>query len=120
LLIDRQQIMTFGLTNTATSGRYISGTPMLGYLDPNRDIGGSNSFVYYSNVRVVELSPYIQTQAVSLIITQGGSASFTASAAFGTAPVTNTWYPGTFIGSGVAPNNLGTPTFALQTTSANA
>src|SRR5207244_733777 len=88
--------------------------------DPNKDIGGTNSFVYYSNVRVVELSPYIQTQAVSLIITQGGGASFTSSATFGTAPVTNTWYQGTIVGSGVAPNNLGTPTFALQTTSANA
>src|SRR6185503_16373892 len=35
------------------------GTPMLGYLDPNRNISDYSAFVYYSNIRVVELSPFI-------------------------------------------------------------
>jgi len=35
---------------------------MLGYLDPNADVSDFSAFVYYSNVRVVELSPFIYKQ----------------------------------------------------------
>ena len=44
------------------SGTYTNGTIMLGYDDPNADISDTSAFVYFSNVRVVELSPYILVQ----------------------------------------------------------
>jgi len=53
-----------------------TGTPMLGYLDPNRDISDYSAFVYYSNIRVVEISPFIpwtNQPVAGLIVTQGAS-----------------------------------------------
>jgi|GEM_PF-983726 len=72
---------------------YTSGDIMLGYQDPDKTIGDPDTqFVYYSNVRVVELSPYITAQPAGVILTNGSSASFTSSAAYATAPLTGTWY----------------------------
>ena len=123
LFMNRSQILTFPLTNgLGLSASYTNGNIMLGYQDPNANISDSQAFVYFSNVRVVELSPYILVQpgltnslASSLIVTQGSSLTLTSSAAFASAPITNTWYAGT--GSGV---NAGVPTAALKTSSVNA
>jgi hypothetical protein len=111
-------IPSFVLTNGG--GNYVSGVPMLGYLDPVPDESDSSAFVYYSNVRIVELSPYIATNAISLIATQGANVSFTSSAWLGTAPVSNTWYlassptnPVTALQTDVGTTNL-TSTLALS------
>jgi len=72
---------------------YTSGDIMLGYQDPEKTIGDPDTqFVYYSNVRVVELSPYITGQPAGVILTNGSSASFASSATYATAPLTGTWY----------------------------
>ena len=107
LLMNRSPVLTsFPITN---GGNYTSGTIMLGYLDPVNDSSDASAFVYYSNVRVVELSPYILAQPVSLIATQGATVSFTSFANLATAPMTNTWY-----------NGLTNPAVALQLDTANA
>ena len=86
---------------------YTSGNIMLGYQDPEKTIGDPDTqFVYYSGVRVVELSPYITAHPSGVIVTNGSSASFTSSAAYATAPLTGTWYKAA---SGTA------PLLALQT-----
>jgi hypothetical protein len=109
------------LTNGGINTSYTNGTIMLGYLDPSRDVSDGSAFVYYSNVRVVEVSPYILVQsgltnslAANLIVTQGSSLTFTSAATFATAPITNTWYRGT--GAPGTPQN-GVPTVPLQTNS---
>jgi hypothetical protein len=78
---------------------YTNGTIMLGYDDPDRNVSGPSAFVYYSNVRVVELSPYIalqptltNTTAYSLIRTQGSSLVLTAAVNYATAPITSVWF----------------------------
>jgi Immunoglobulin I-set domain len=107
LYMNRSAVLTsFSITN---GGGYTSGTPMLGYLDPIGNQSDPSAFVYYSNVRVVELSPYIYAQPLSLIVTQGANVSFTSSAAFATAPITNIWFRGNT-----------NPVVALQTNTANA
>ena len=108
---------SFTLTNLTTSGggnsAYTSGDVMLGYLDPVNDQGDpSSQFVYYSNLRVVELSPYIYALPVSLIATQGANVSFTSSANYATAPITNTWY--------FADPSNSLPVVAVHTDTANA
>lgn len=91
LLMNRQPVVnSFNLTNG--SANYQSGDIMLGYLCPNYPSTYPNSFVYYSNVRVVELSPYIYAGATNQIVVAGASPSFVASAWLATAPLTNTWY----------------------------
>ena len=82
------------LASFANANGYTNGLPMLGYLDPVNDVSDSSAFVYYSNLRVVELSPYILSQPISLITTQGANVTLTSSAAFGTAPITNVWSSG--------------------------
>lgn len=87
-----------------------SGTPMLGYLDPNRDISDYSAFVYYSNIRVVELSPFIpwtNQPIAGLIVTQGASFSLSSGATFASNPLTNTWYVGTTNGAFVATVTIG-------------
>jgi hypothetical protein len=89
LYINRSPVLSsFSITN---GGDYTSGTCMLGYLDPVPNVSDSSAFAYYSDVRVVELSPYINAQPLSLIVTNGANASFTSSATFATSPLTNTW-----------------------------
>ncbi len=72
-----------------------TGTPMLGYLDPNIDISDYSAFVYYSNLRIVELSPFIpwtNQPVAGLIVTQGASFSLSSGATFASNPLTNAWY----------------------------
>jgi len=122
LLVARQQIFNSALTNAAFGVQNIlapfGGTPMLGYLDPNIDISDYSAFVYYSNMRIVELSPFIPwtNQPTSLIVTQGSSFTLTSGATFASNPLTNVWYLSTTNG----PNLLGrldngTPTVAIAT-----
>jgi hypothetical protein len=101
-------LSSFSITN---GGGYTNGTIMLGYLDPVANVSDSSAFVYYSNVRVVELSPYITAQPLSLIVTNGATVSFTSSASFATAPITNVWS---------LANTNPAPVFALQTNTASA
>jgi hypothetical protein len=99
-----------------------SGTPMFGYLDPNRNISDYSAFVYYSNIRVVELSPFIpwtNQPVAGLIVTQGTTFSLSSGATFASNPLTNTWYRGTTNGpisitSTFAREN-GTPTTGIAT-----
>jgi hypothetical protein len=105
---------SIGSTNTTTRNALPSttGAVMLGYLDPDASIGDAASqYVLYSNIRAVELSPYITSYPLSLIVTQGANVSFTSSASFATAPLTNTWTLG---------NTALTPVANLQIDSANA
>jgi hypothetical protein len=69
---------------------------MLGYDDPFANVGDTAAAVYYSNLRVVELAPYISNQPVSLTVNQFQSAGFTADA-IGTGPFTNVWYQGSSV-----------------------
>lgn len=78
------------------------GTPMLGYLDPNRDISDYSAFVYFSNVRLVELSPFIpwtNQPVLAMIVTQGTSFSLSSGATFASNPLTNIWYLGSTNGT---------------------
>jgi len=112
--MDRAPVLpSFTLTNLTASGggNYTSGKVMLGYLDPVPDQSDNSAFVYYSNLRVVELSPYIYAQPLGLIVLNGANVSFTASGSYATAPITNTWY--------FADTNL-VPLVALQADTANA
>jgi hypothetical protein len=103
----------FGVQNPIAP---FGGTPMLGYLDPNRDISDYSAFVYFSNVRLVELSPFIPwtNQPLSLIVTQGTSFSLSSGATFASNPLTNVWYLGT-----MANLENGTPLVAIATNTYN-
>ncbi|HUA64965.1 MAG TPA: immunoglobulin domain-containing protein, partial [Alphaproteobacteria bacterium] len=93
--INRTQVIpSFSLNDSAAvnGGYYTNGAPMLGYLDPNAVEIDASAYVYYSNVRIVELSPYLTSQPVSVIATNGANVSFIASASQATAPVTDIWY----------------------------
>jgi len=68
---------------------------MLGYLDPLADISDNTAFAYFSNVRVVELSPYVYAGPSSALVLAGANVTLTASAAYATSPMTNTWVRGT-------------------------
>jgi hypothetical protein len=95
------------------------GTPMLGYLDPNRNISDYSAFVYYSNIRVVELSPFIpltNQPVAGLIVTQGTTFSLSSGANFASNPLTNTWYRGTTNGVfALGSRENGTPTAGIAT-----
>jgi len=98
------------------------GTPMLGYLDPNRNISDYSAFVYYSNIRIVELSPFIpwtNQPVAGLIVTQGTSFSLSSGATFASNPLTNIWYQGTTNGTVATTSPYvrenGTPTAAIFT-----
>jgi hypothetical protein len=136
LKVARQTIFNSSTTvpvfGTANPIAPIGGTPMLGYLDPNQDVSDYSAFVYYSNMRVVEISPFIYKHTalasnpsgsaliypdgagnpISVIVTQGSSLTLTGAACFATAPMSNVWYRGTGIVGNPAP---GAPTFALAT-----
>ena len=79
LFIARSPVLaSYAGTNGFTDGPF-----MLGYLDPISDVSDpASAFVYYSNVRVVELSPYITNQPISLIVTQGANVVFNSAAAY--------------------------------------
>jgi hypothetical protein len=123
LFVNKTKIFNMLLTNI-----YISGDIMLGYLDPVKSQGDPfSSWVYYSNVRAVELSPFmnIQTTAIGApaaptnywLVAQGSSLTFTSSATFASAPITNKWFRGTGGYSNATP---GTPMFLLQSNAVNA
>jgi hypothetical protein len=95
---------------------YTNGTIMLGYDDPDRSVSGPSAFVYYSNVRVVELSPYIAlqpglmgTNIYNLIVTQGASMVLTSAVSYSTAPITSIWYKASAGALGVAGGTLVNP-----------
>jgi hypothetical protein len=121
LFINRSPVLTpFSLNNGLLSTSYTNGTIMLGYGDPNRDESDSTAFALFSNVRVVEISPYISGQPgisgqASFIAAQFSSLTFTDSASFATAPITNVWYNGA-----VGALSAGVPRVALQTNTVNA
>jgi hypothetical protein len=122
LLVARQAIFTsstltpaFGVQNPLAP---FGGTPMLGYLDPNIDISDFSAFVYFSNVRLVELSPFIPwtNQPASLIVTQGASFTLSSAALFASNPLTNVWYFSNTNGANVlGRRDNGTPTAPIQT-----
>ena len=103
--INRSTVVgNFPLTNgTGMTASYTNGTIMLGYQDPNADISGLSSFVYYSNLRVVELSPAFARQPMpalgGLTVTQGQAFSLTNTLQAATAPLTNRWFAGTTTGT---------------------
>ena len=127
LLVAQQPIFSasillpiFGVQNPIAP---YTGTPMLGYLDPNRDISDYSAFVYFSNMRVVELSPFIPwtNQPVCLIVTQGQSFTLSSGATFASNPLTNIWYLASTNGPSVAGVlDNGTPKAALATNEFNA
>jgi hypothetical protein len=85
--INKSVVLT--LTNTTI---FTNGEIMLGYLDPFANNGaGSGAAAYYSNVRVVEIAPYITNQPISLTVAEGQTATFNV-AATGVGPFTNLWY----------------------------
>jgi hypothetical protein len=100
------------------------GTPMLGYLDPNKDISDYSAFVYYSNVRVIELSPFIpwtNQPVAGLIVTQGSSFTLNSGAMFASNPLTNIWWRGTTNGPLVlGSRENGVPTASMVTNIFNA
>jgi hypothetical protein len=112
-----------------SNGAYISGTPMLGYLDPNAGISDPNTaFAMYSNVRAVEMSPWIlayptaagtlqtnDSTAINYIAAQFSSMTLTSTALYASNPLTNQWFRGT--NAAVGTKAVGWPTFALQTNS---
>jgi hypothetical protein len=102
-------IPSFNLVNGG--GNYTSGEPMLGYLDPIANEANSSAFVYYSNVRVVELSPLLTGSPASVIATNGANVTFTSSATDASAPMTNVWY---------SVNASGVPTAPVLTNIVNA
>jgi hypothetical protein len=125
LFINRSQVLnSFSLTNGSFATSYTNGTIMLGYDDPNQDESDNTAFVYFSNVRVVELSPYILAQPTltnslsnNILVAQFSSLTLTDSAAFASAPMTNTWFKGSGTIGGVV---IGSPTVPLQTNVVNA
>jgi hypothetical protein len=95
LLIDRAAVLpSFALTNNANN--YSNGVPMLGYLDPVANQSDNSAYVYYSNLRVVKLSPYIITNLpYGTIVTQGWpSLSLTSACYLADGPITNQWFKG--------------------------
>jgi hypothetical protein len=123
LLVARQQIFNSAITPTPAAGTAnpvapFGGTPMLGYLDPNIDISDYSAFVYFSNIRVVELSPFIPwtNQPISVVVTQGTTITFSSAATFASNPLTNVWYFSTTNGPNVAGRfDNGTPTAPIVT-----
>jgi hypothetical protein len=123
LKVAQQTIFSSSIINpaagTANPIAPFHGTPMLGYLDPNINISDYSAFVYFSNVRVVELSPFIpwtNQPVAGLIVTQGSSFTLSSGATFASNPLTNTWFRGTTNGpNSAAGRENGTPTVAMVT-----
>lgn len=123
LLVARQAVFNSAITPTPAAGianpiAPFNGTPMLGYLDPNIDISDYSAFVYYSNMRLVELSPFIPwtNQPASVIVTQGTTITLTSAATFASNPLTNVWYFSNTNGANVlGRRDNGTPIAAIVT-----
>lgn len=103
--IDRGSVVAqFQTTNMPSNGQlvgnYTNGTIMLGYEDPVGDQSDVTAYVYYSNVRVVELSPFISALPsagglTNMIVLKGSNITLSATATYATAPITNNWYKST-------------------------
>jgi hypothetical protein len=108
LSVNKTAVLSYAVTSQFTNGDI-----MLGYDDPFANLSaGSGAAVYYSNVRVVELAPYVTSiTPASLTVDEGQTATFTATAT-GAQPFTNVWYFGTtaintnIVTSAVDSNNL--------------
>lgn len=124
LLMDDSVIFqNLALTNNATSapnaapntvvpaGNWSNGVPMLGYLQPYAFQSDESAFVYFSNVRVVELSPTVTSYPLSALVLPGSTVNFSSTASYASAALTNTWASGT----GTAPAT-GIATSAVTTT----
>lgn len=97
--LDRASILSFVNTNASPAGVLpgpnTNGAPMLGYEDPNSNPSDSTAFVYYSNVRIVELAPFLAVSLPSYIVLNGANLSLTNVATYATvAGMTNSWYAG--------------------------
>ncbi len=81
--INKTPILTY--TNTTS---YTSGNIMLGYMDPYDSIGATGGSVYYSNLRVVNLSTTPQTPVVSgvQLINSGSQVQITFTGAASDSP----------------------------------
>ncbi len=122
LIIDSSVVLgTMAVTNVANptpvftgrpSGNWTNGTPMLGYLQPYPAQSDESAFVYFSNVRMVELSPYIITQPLSALVLAGSNLTLTSFANYASPGLTNVW----FTGSVTAPT---TPVQTNSTTGTN-
>ena len=90
------------------AGLWTNGVPMLGYLQPYAFQSDESAFVYYSNVRVVELSPYVTNQTSSYFVFAGETTNltFTSGATYASPGLTNKWMSST----------TATPTTVMATT----
>lgn len=108
LLVDNTTIFsTLAFTNNALTppnqapnpvagvGNWTNGVPMLGYLQPYAFQSDESAFVYYSNVRVVELSPYIMAHPASQLVLSGSTINLGTAASYASANMTNVWMRGT-------------------------
>jgi len=120
LVMNGTTVMSMPITNGLTQG-----AAMLGYLDPVGNNSDDSAFVYYSNVRVVELSPFLAASGRTMtsagqtnyLVAQGSSLTFTSGIAYASAPLTNKWFRGTGNNQTINP---GVPTALLQSNSVNA
>jgi hypothetical protein len=100
--IDRGSVLASFITTNQPSngqlvGNYTNGNIMLGYEDPVFDVSDNTAFVYYSDVRVVELSPYISVSPASRLVLAGSNVVLSASAVYSfsaTPAMTNVWMRG--------------------------
>lgn len=93
--INHTPIFTYSNTNVYTNG-YL----MLGWECPETGTQHDYNYTpesgaYYSDIKVVELSPEIVKQPANVGVPLGSSATFTAVADYGAPPYTNVWYFGT-------------------------
>ena len=94
--VNAYQNTTSALGGGTTSGAYTNGCIMLGYEDPVGDVSDQSAFVYYSNVRVVELSPFIAASPTNMLVLKGAVVTNTATAIYSYAgTITNVWFRGT-------------------------
>ncbi|HZV36858.1 MAG TPA: hypothetical protein VFB72_19940, partial [Verrucomicrobiae bacterium] len=124
LVVDNTTIFAnLAFTNNATSapnnnllapaGNWTNGVPMLGYLQPYASQSDESAFVYYSNVRVVELSPTVINPPLSQLVLAGSTVNLTTAASYASQNLTNTWMRGTSTpAAGVATNTVASTNFA--------
>lgn len=87
---------TTGALNGMVAGNYTNGTIMLGYEDPVGDVSDSSAFVYFSNVRVVELAPFISAPPTNMLVLKNAVVTNSATAIYSYGGnITNVWYRGT-------------------------
>jgi hypothetical protein len=100
MFVDRSTVLTqFQTSQSAagtTPGNYTNGTIMLGYEDPVGDQSDQSAFAYFSNVRVVELSPFVAASPASALVLSGSTVTLNSTATYSAGPgLTNVWKRGT-------------------------